>query len=38
MKQKLSEKATVPWVRKNIRDKEVSDFFVLVLSAKVVKE
>ena len=32
------EKATVPWVKKNVKDREVCDFFVAVLSAEVVKE
>ena len=32
------EKATPSWVRKNIADKEVADFFVGVLSAEVVRE
>ena len=30
--------ATVPWVLANVKDKEVSDFFVATLQAKVVKE
>lgn len=33
-----SDKATIPWVQKNIADREVRSFFVGVLSAKVVKE
>ena len=31
------EKATVDWVRSNVKDSEVRSFFVGVLSAKVVK-
>jgi len=34
----MEEKATIPWVKKNVADREVSDFFVGVLQAKVVKE
>jgi len=31
------EKATIPWVKANVKDAEVCSFFVSVLSAKVVK-
>ena len=34
----MEEKATIPWVKANIVDSEVRNFFVGVLSAKVVKE
>ena len=33
----MSEKATVEWVKANVKDAEVRSFFVGVLSAKVVK-
>ena len=32
------EKASIPWVRANVKDKEVADFFVAMLQARVVKE
>jgi len=31
------DKATVSWVKANVKDKEVADFFVATLQAKVVK-
>ena len=34
---KLSRVATIPWVKANVKDKEVRSFFVAVLQAKVVK-
>ena len=35
--EKLDRVATIPWVRKNVKDKEVCSFFVATLSARVVR-
>jgi hypothetical protein len=34
----MEQKATPPWVKANVKDCEVCDFFVRVLEAKVVRE
>ena len=36
--EKLDKVATIPWVRSNVKDREVADFFVGVLQAEVVRE